>query len=118
MLTKDRIIFREARRRGVDAFTPGGSSTEERLASVAKKYDLVLDPVMARCTICGGRLKEASKDEIAGDIPHNSLKAYDEFWRCVGCGKAYWRGSHWARIVEKVAEASRIAGVVKLENSL
>ena len=118
MLTRDRTLLREARRSGVDAFLVEGSSDEERLASVAKEYGLVLDPVMARCTICSGRLKEVSRDEIAGEVPQKSLEAYDEFWRCSGCGKVYWRGSHWARIVEKVSEASRIAGVVKPENSL
>jgi hypothetical protein len=102
----------------VDAFLVEGSGDEERLASVAKEYGLVLDPVMARCTICSGRLKEVSRDEIAGEVPQKSLEAYDEFWRCSGCGKVYWRGSHWARIVEKVSEASRIAGVAKPENSL
>jgi len=118
LLTKDRTLFREARRRGVDAFTPGGSSDEERLASVAKEYGLILDPVMARCTVCSGTMEEASKDEIAGEVPPNSLEAYEEFWRCGNCGKVYWRGSHWTRIVEKVSEASRIAGLVKPENSL
>lgn len=118
LLTKDRTLFREARRSGVDAFLVGGSSGEERLASVAKEYGLVLDPMMARCTVCSGMLEEASKDEIAGEVPQNSLEAYEEFWRCGDCGKVYWRGSHWTRIVEKVSEASRIAGVVKPENSL
>ena len=118
LLTKDRTLFREANRNGVDAFIVGGSNAEERLASVAREYGLLLDPVMARCTICGGRLEEASRDEIDGDVPYNSLEAYEEFWRCSGCGKVYWRGSHWERIVEKVSEASRIAGVAKPENSL
>ena len=118
MLTRDRTLFREAQRSSVDAFLVNGGSDEKRLASVAREYGLVLDPVMARCTICGGRLKEASRDEIAGDVPHNSLEAYEEFWRCVRCGKVYWRGSHWERIVEKVSEASKVAGVAKPENSL
>jgi uncharacterized protein with PIN domain len=74
LLTKDQNLSREARRRGVDVFIPGGSTTEERLASVAREYGLVL--------------------------------------------KVYWCGSHWERIVEKVSEASRIAGIVKPENSL
>jgi uncharacterized protein with PIN domain len=118
LLTKDQNLSREARRRGVDVFIPGGSTTEERLASVAREYGLVLDPVMVRCTICGERLKEVEKDEVSEDVPQNSLEAYDEFWRCTGCGKVYWCGSHWERIVEKVSEASRIAGIVKPENSL
>ena len=118
LLTRDRMLFREAGRSGVDAFLVGGGSDEERLASVAREYCLVLDPVMARCTICGGRLEEAPRDEIAGEVPRDSLEAYDEFWRCSGCGKVYWRGSHWMKIVKKVSEASRIAGVEKPENSL
>ena len=118
LLTRDRTLLREARRSSVDAFLVEGSSKEKRLASVAKEYGLVLDPVMARCTICGGRLNEVPRDEIAGEIPQNSLEAYEEFWRCSGCRKVYWRGSHWERIVEKVSAASRIAGVVKPENSL
>jgi hypothetical protein len=118
LLTRDRNLLREAGRSGLDAFLVEGSSDEERLASVAKEYGLVLDPVMARCTICGGRLNEVSKDEIAVEVPRKSLEVYDEFWRCGGCGKVYWHGSHWARIVEKVSEASRIAGVMKPENTL
>ncbi len=118
LLTRDRTLLREARRSGVDAFFVRGGSDVERLASVAREYGLVLDPVMARCTICGGRLNEASRNEIVGEVPQRSLESYDEFWRCSGCGKVYWRGSHWARIVEKASEASRIAGVDKPENSL
>jgi hypothetical protein len=118
LLTRDRTLFREARRSGVDALLVEGSSDEERLAAVAREYGLVLDPVMARCTICGGRLRGVSRDGVAGEVPNNSLEAYDEFWRCGGCGKVYWRGSHWRRIVDKVSEASRIACVAGPQNSL
>ena len=118
LLTRDQTLLREARRSGVEAFLVGGSSDEERLASVAREYGLVLNPVMARCTICCGRLNEVSRAEISGEVPQNSLEAYEEFWRCSGCGKVYWRGSHWERIVEKVSEASRIAGLVNPENSI
>ena len=118
VLTRDRNLFREARRSAVDAFLVKGSSDEERLASVAREYGLVLDPVMARCTVCGGKLRFIPRDEASGEVPSSSLEAYQEFWRCGGCGKVYWRGSHWAKIVAKVSEAMRIAGVEKPENSL
>ena len=117
VLTKDRTLSREARRRGVDAFLVEGSNDEERLASVAREFSLVLDPVMARCTLCGGRLDHVSKDDVVGEVPPDSHESYDEFWRCGGCGKVYWRGSHWKRIVEKVAEASRLAGLREPEKS-
>jgi len=118
VLTRDRILSREARRRGVEVFLVTGGNDEERLASVAKAFNLMLDPVMARCTLCGGKLVPVSKGDVAEEVPVDSLEAYDEFWRCGGCGKVYWRGSHWKRIVEKVAEASRLASLKKPENSL
>jgi uncharacterized protein with PIN domain len=118
VLTRDRRLSRESRRRGVEVFLVEGGNDEERLASVARAFNLFLDPVMARCTLCGGRLDPVSKDDVAGEVPADSLEAYDDFWRCKGCGKVYWRGSHWRRIVEKVAEASRLARLMEPENSL
>ena len=118
VLTRDIALSKEARRRGIDVFIVEGSNDEERLASVAQEFNLILDPVMARCTICGGRLDPVSKDDVVGEVPSASLEAYDEFWRCGGCGKVYWKGSHWKRIVEKIAEASRLADVREPEYSL
>jgi uncharacterized protein with PIN domain len=41
-------------------------------------------------------------------VPEGTLRRYQEFWVCTGCGKAYWRGSHWKKINETLARAQEL----------
>ena len=34
-----------------------------------------------------------------------SLARHEQFWECVRCGKAFWHGSHWDRIAERLRQA-------------
>ena len=82
-------------------------SKVEELASVARKFDLKLNPNLSKCTLCGEDLTLVSKEKIKGKIPEKSFKAYNTFWNCKSCGKIYWQGSHWRQIVDTITEASR-----------
>jgi hypothetical protein len=110
LLTKDRLLYRKASRAGVDAFLVEGEDDTHKLASVSKRFELCLDPRRSRCPDCGAPLRSASKEDIRGAIPPRTFDAYDEFWVCGSCGKAYWRGSHWRNIVGTIEEAGRLAG--------
>lgn len=109
LLTRDQELSRKSLRAGVTVFMVTGEGDVDSLAEVAREFNLELDPKMARCTLCGGQLMPVSDDEVEGEVPDKSLKAYDRFWRCQSCGKVYWRGSHWGMIVKTVSEASRLA---------
>lgn len=109
LLTKDRLLYRKASRAGVDAFLVEGKDDTNKLASVSKRLELCLDPRRSRCPDCGAPLRSASKEDIRGAIPPRTFEAYDEFWVCNSCGKAYWRGSHWINIVGTIEEAGRLA---------
>jgi uncharacterized protein with PIN domain len=45
-----------------------------------------------RCTICNDLLVEA-------ELQQTGLQN-QKTWKCQGCGKLYWQGSHWKRIEE------------------
>jgi uncharacterized protein with PIN domain len=105
LLTKDRTLFRKATKKNVRAFIVTGKNDEEKIASVAKEYRLTLDPKTARCTICGSKLYRVLKESVKDVVPLGSIDIYNEYWRCNGCDKVYWRGSHWKRIEEKVSKA-------------
>jgi len=109
LLTGDKLLYRKALRAGLEALLVEGGSAVERLALVAARFDLSLDPEMSRCPRCGAALKEVNEEELRGRIPDQSLEAYNEFWACASCGKAYWRGSHWGNIQETVRDASKRA---------
>jgi uncharacterized protein with PIN domain len=106
LLTRDRALFRKATKKNVRAFIVDGNTDEEKIASVANEFGLKLDTKMARCTICGSELNRVLKESVKHDVPLGSLDTYNEYWRCRGCAKIYWRGSHWKRIEEKISKAS------------
>jgi uncharacterized protein with PIN domain len=59
-----------------------------------------------RCMACGGELVEIDKASVAHAAPARSFAAFDRFWRCAGCAKLYWHGSHWERIQRVLARVT------------
>jgi uncharacterized protein with PIN domain len=101
----DVFAFALVRDRIVPAlFVPRGLDVQEQLAHVLRELGLPLrEP---RCMACGGELAELTREEAAGQVPPRSLAAHEQFWKCVRCGKVFWHGSHWDRIVERLRRAA------------
>jgi uncharacterized protein len=85
-------------------FVPRGLTIQEQTAHVLRRLGLALrEP---RRMACGGELVELSKQEAAGRAPPRSLAFYERFWVCAGCGKVFWRGTHWERIAKRLQDAA------------
>lgn len=56
-----------------------------------------------RCMDCNGRIAPVAKARIRAAINAAILRRFDNFWQCRDCGKVYWRGSHYLRMLEKIA---------------
>jgi len=112
LLTCDLALYRNAVAKGVDAFLISGKDQAEKLAKVAKRFNLQLevDTNISRCPTCGSPIKRVAKTEVKGKIPSATFKAYDEFWICSNqdCGKVYWQGSHWKKIDEVLTRAKKL----------
>jgi len=107
LLTKDLHLFKRALRHGIKAFYVNGISFYDQLWSIAREFKLRLDvnPERSFCPKCGGKIREAKKDEVVGLVPPSTLERYDEFWICASCGKVYWKGAMWRsmnRVLEKI----------------
>ncbi len=89
-------------------FVALGLSPLEQLARVMGRLELPLRP--SRCMSCGGRLRPTPLAEVAGEVPAGAREAYEEFFRCAGCGKVFWRGTHWQSISRKLRQAVEAAG--------
>ena len=109
LLTRDELLFRKAQRAGLEAFIVEGDGDAERLASVARQFDLELGTATSRCPVCGGSLSQGDKGELTDRVPARTLRAYDEFWVCDSCGQVFWRGSHWRNIQATLEEARELA---------
>lgn len=106
LLTRDELLYRKAMREGLESFLVEGERDAEMLRSVARRFNLKLDPEKSRCPLCGAELKAADKETVKDKVPTRTLKAYEDFWICNSCGQVYWKGSHWRSILEIVEEAT------------
>lgn len=51
-----------------------------------------------RCTACNEPISQVEKKEISDQLLPLTRKHYTEFFRCTGCNKIYWEGSHYKRM--------------------
>ena len=107
LLSRDRRLLE--RRILTHALRIPAVSPREQLLFVVERLNLrSLFRPFTRCTVCNGRLSEVSKN--AADLPlaPRTRAAFETFWRCGNCGRVYWQGSHYERLlalVEQVTEA-------------
>jgi uncharacterized protein with PIN domain len=115
LLTRDFELYQHGTARGVEAFYIEGRTEAERLAELARRFDVQLEIDMAtsRCPKCNARVKPISKEEAEGKVEKSTFEHYSEFWRCPKCGQIYWQGAHWNRIRKTLEEAEENAGKSK-----
>ena len=67
-----------------------------QLTEVLERFDLwgALLP-LSRCSICNGLVERVAKPEVVEALPARTAQHYEDFWRCVGCGRLYWKGAHY-----------------------
>ena len=62
-----------------------------------------------RCMECNGELRGVELAEVADQVPEKTSATCREFFRCAGCGRAFWHGTHWTDIRRRLARAVRLA---------
>ncbi len=56
------------------------------------------------CPSCNGEIIPAEKALIRNDVPEYTFHSVRNFYRCINCGKIYWKGSHTKRIERLIEE--------------
>ncbi len=85
-------------------FVPLGLRPVQQLAHVMGELDLPLRP--ARCMDCGEELQEVCLRQVRHRVPPGVQRRMEDFFRCAGCGKVYWHGTHWERIRRQLQRAA------------
>jgi uncharacterized protein with PIN domain len=71
----------------------------DQLVEVLGRFDLVRSVApFSRCLRCNGEIENAAPDLVWSRLPPRIRATHREFWRCRSCGRAYWKGSHYARL--------------------
>lgn len=97
LLTRDRGLLKHS------AVTHGywlrETNSRRQVEEVLRRFDLVrsLRP-FTRCMVCNQSLRPKEKSEAEGRVPRGTLEWCNEFKECRGCGRVYWKGSHYRRM--------------------
>lgn len=57
-----------------------------------------------RCSYCNGLLNKVDNTVLQDRLPNDTLLYFSVFMECKGCGKLYWKGSHYDHICEWIKD--------------
>jgi uncharacterized protein with PIN domain len=108
ILTTDSMLMerRVLRDRVIAAFwLPPTLSIAEQLEKVFREFGLFAGA--ARCMACGGELEKAEKEQLRDRIPPKTYCWLDDYYLCRRCGKLFWHGTHWLRIIDRLGRLEK-----------
>jgi uncharacterized protein with PIN domain len=98
LLTRDLGLLK--RRLVTHGYFVRETNPARQVAEVLRRFDLCAAVVpFARCLRCNGRLRPASREEVAERLAGEISRYPEEFRQCESCGHVYWQGSHYRRMV-------------------
>jgi uncharacterized protein with PIN domain len=102
LVTRDREL---ARASGVSVLLLSSDHVDEQLVELLGRLRLRVSrrAMFSRCTSCNRELQALEKRDAEPLVPPIAYRLFDSFTRCPGCGKVYWRGGHYERILARVA---------------
>lgn len=103
LLTRDVGLLK--RRRVGHGYFVRDTHPHAQLVEVLRRFGpLDLQP-FSRCLRCNGMLREVPKAAVDATLLPRTREHYDRFEACEGCGRIYWKGSHWKRMAHAVDAA-------------
>lgn len=101
LLSRDRGLLRRRALRWA-AYVRGDDPVDQ-LRDVLDRFAPPLTP-WSRCLVCNGLLSAVPKDLVQDVLKPGTRRCYQDFARCDGCRRVFWRGAH-ARRLESIVES-------------
>jgi len=103
LLTRDRELL--SRYMVGRAYLVVSDDVFEQLRELVKMFDIgTEEAALSRCVSCNSEIREVGKDEVRDHVPDYVFRTAPRFYRCDGCSKIYWSGTHVSKIREKIAK--------------
>jgi hypothetical protein len=107
LLTRDRQLARRAEDTDAGSVLLHERDVTDQLRELREAgFGLELDADPARCGRCNGAVRDLAADEPRPEyVPETTPDGEPmRVWRCRDCGQCFWKGSHWTRVSETLAE--------------
>lgn len=94
ILSRDRGLLK--RRTVTHGYLVRSLVPREQLGEVIARFDLRRRVrLFSRCMDCNAPLARVERHTVLDRVPAAVAETCSEFSRCPGCGKVFWRGTHW-----------------------
>jgi uncharacterized protein with PIN domain len=82
------------------------TNPELQFVEVLQRFALAdrMNPFV-RCMECNTLLVPVDVEAVAERLPPGTRECFSQFHRCPGCGRIYWQGSHYERLVRLLERA-------------
>ncbi len=82
---------------------------EEQVEQAVQEMGLTLDEegIFQRCVECNTPLEDIAKEEIKEKVPEYVFQTQEKFKKCPGCGKIFWKGTHWDMVGKWLGERKK-----------
>ncbi len=75
----------------------------EQVREVLEYFDLKKNITpMSRCLECNGVVQQVPEESVKHRIEKYIIEINDEFTECKGCGKIFWKGSHYDSMMKRI----------------
>jgi uncharacterized protein with PIN domain len=103
LLTRDRGLLK--RSIVTHGYCLRTTQPRQQLIEILRRFDLrsSITP-FRRCLHCNGLLQPVDKAAIRHRLRSQTRQYYDEFRRCRDCDRIYWKGSHYHRMRQFIAQ--------------
>lgn len=101
LLTRDRQLLM---RRGLThgCYLRQGTARAQ-LADLIRRLQLCAEIApFTRCMACNGPIVPAEPAAVGTLVPPAVYGRQQAYWRCEGCARVYWKGSHWAAMQRRI----------------
>ena len=103
LLTRDRRLLMHAIVE--DGYCPRSDDPARQTVEVVRRFGLEANvQPFTRCLGCNALLQDVAKSEVLDQLEPLTRIYYDHFRRCPGCGKIYWRGSHFSKLKKSLQQ--------------
>ena len=103
LLTRDRGLLK--RSRVTHGYLVRSDDSREQVVEVLSRFDL-FDSIkpFSRCMQCNELLEQAEPEAVKDRVPERVWRCCSEYSRCWGCGRVYWKGTHYHKMLKLIEQ--------------
>jgi uncharacterized protein with PIN domain len=118
LITRDHELLKRARKMDLEAY----EVPQDLMAAMAWVSNLGvklrIDPRGTRCPFCDELLSIVRNREIVIELPREVVRGHRRFLLCRKCGKVFWFGSHYWKMLRTLARVKEKREEMRISRGL